>query len=59
MATDAPTQSDDDGPDMSPAAVAERMEAGPLEILVMPADDNPALPPEVWRQPPPGYALPE
>lgn len=58
MATAAPVPADDDGPDMSPEAVAERMEAGPFEVLVMPPDDNPGLPPEVWPKPPAGYELP-
>lgn len=44
---------------MSPEAMARRADQGPLEILRMPDEDNPALPPEVWRQPPDGFKLPE
>lgn len=61
MATDAPTQPDEAGPvaDMSPKAVKERNTQGPFEILVMPDDSNPPLPPEVWYEPPAGSRLPE
>lgn len=45
--------------DMSTEAMRRRAEQGPLEILKMPDDDNPGLPPEVWQHPPKGHALPE
>jgi hypothetical protein len=38
---------------------AKRWEQGPVEILVPADDDAPALPPEVWQDPPEGYKLPE
>jgi hypothetical protein len=60
MAKDAPTQSEPNPDvDWSPEAVAGRHEAGPMEILKLPDDDNPGLPPEVWQVPPPGYELPK
>jgi hypothetical protein len=61
MAKDAPTQSEDEGgaPDYSPEATATRQAAGPMEILKLPDDDNPGLPPEVWQHPPAGYELPK
>ena len=45
--------------DMSPEAMKRRAEQGPLQILKMPPDDNPGLPPEVWLVPPEGFKLPE
>lgn len=60
MAKDVPTQSDlTEEVDFSPEAVAHRMEQGPVEILKMPDDSNPGLPPEVWEHPPAGYGLPK
>lgn len=60
MAKDVPTQSEPNPDvDWSPEAVAGRHEAGPMEILKLPDDDNPGLPPEVWQHPPAGYELPK
>lgn len=65
MAKDAPTQSEEvpgespAEPDFSPEAEATRQAAGPFEILKMPDDDNPGLPPEVWEHPPAGFELPK
>ena len=50
---------EDTGVDTSMEAQRKRAEQGPFEILVLPPDDNPALPPEVWLVPPPGVKLPE
>lgn len=61
MAKDVPTQPDDLDPevDFSQEAQAHRMEQGPFEILKMPDDSNPGLPPEVWEHPPAGYGPPQ
>jgi hypothetical protein len=58
MATDAPTPPDG-GADMSEEAIKTRMKQGPVEVYLPPGfEDNPGLPPEVWREPPPGVNPP-
>jgi hypothetical protein len=64
MATDVPTQSDPEldpetEVDFSESARRMRAEQGPFEILKLPDDGNPGLPPEVWEHPPAGYGPPQ